>query len=388
MLALLFRTIEFCFYAVLLRFVDWASRLPRETQPDAMRIYRENLALKAQLHALQIHLATINTKTQKLPRISLHQRAAQVFAYLVTRGSDQFQRYRLTDSLQTIQRWATVFRSFSMKRRGGARGGRPTTDPVIVELVLTLKRENPLWGKRRIREALRRMGVKVSEPTIGNILADHGLGPRPRTTVAKEILKTSVKDALWAMDFFAVRLAKGKVVQVLLIIDIATRELMDLRVHDGWDVDAAWTVRSLNRVTTLEGRKPQGLVHDHGATFFGHFERQMRVMEIPQHVTAVRSPWLNAFAERTIYSVRRELLSHVLARDADELQWYLDEYRHWANHARPHNGLNGLAPGDVGKPQAAVLELDDLRGRRLERKRYAHGLLTGYALADGARRAA
>ena len=165
-------------------------------------------------------------------------------------------------------------------------------------------------------------------------------------------------------------------------IDIATRELMDLRVYDGWDVDAPWTVRMLNRVVTTEGRTPAGVVHDHGLTFRGHFEQQMRVMEIEQHTTAVRSPWLNAFAERAIYSVRRELLSHVVAKDAIELQWYLDEYRHWANHARPHNGLDGLAPRDVGKPVAPVLELDELRSRRLERKQYAHGLLSGYALCD------
>lgn len=380
MLSLLVRSAEFCFYAVLLRFVDWASALPRETEPDAMRLYRENLALKAQLHALQIHVATMNHAAQKMPRIPLRMRAAQVFAYLLTRGRDQFQRYRLTDSLQTIQRWATVFRSLSVKRRGGAHGGRPETDAVVVELVLTLKRENPIWGKRRIREALQRLGVKVSEPTIKNILAEHGLGPRPRTPEVKEILKTSVRDALWALDYFAVRVAKGKYVQVLLIIDIATRELMDLRVHDGWDVDAVSTVRMLNRVVTTEGRTPAGIVHDHGSTFFGHFKRQMRVMEIPQHVTAVRSPWLNAFAERAIYSVRREPLSHVVAKDARELQWYLDEYRRWANHARPHNGLDGLAPKDVGKPTAPVLQLDELRRRRLERKRFAHGLLSGFAL--------
>ena len=72
-----------------------------------------------------------------------------------------------------------------------------------------------------VHDALRRMGVKVSEPTIENILAEHGLGPRPRTPKVRESLRTSVKDALWALDFFAVRLAKGKSVQVLLIIDIA-----------------------------------------------------------------------------------------------------------------------------------------------------------------------
>lgn len=45
--ALFFRSSEFTFYAVLLRWVDWVSRLPRETQPDAMRLYRENVASRS-----------------------------------------------------------------------------------------------------------------------------------------------------------------------------------------------------------------------------------------------------------------------------------------------------------------------------------------------------
>jgi hypothetical protein len=36
--------------------VDRASRLPRDTTvPEAMRLYRENIALKAQLDALERH---------------------------------------------------------------------------------------------------------------------------------------------------------------------------------------------------------------------------------------------------------------------------------------------------------------------------------------------
>jgi hypothetical protein len=139
MFALLFRSFEFTFYALLLRAVDWVSRLPRDTQPDAMRLYRENLALKAQLRALQVHLGTLNAG--KRPRIPLQLRAAQVFAYLLTRGGDQFHRYFLSDTAQTIRRWSSVFRSFHSGRRGG---GRPPLALEVVELIVTLKRENPV----------------------------------------------------------------------------------------------------------------------------------------------------------------------------------------------------------------------------------------------------
>ena len=53
MAKVLLRTLEFALYHLLIGFVDRLSRLPRDScPPDAMRLYRENLALKVQTDAL------------------------------------------------------------------------------------------------------------------------------------------------------------------------------------------------------------------------------------------------------------------------------------------------------------------------------------------------
>jgi hypothetical protein len=50
--ALTLRAVEFGFYHLLLTTVDRVSHLPRNTtMPEAARLYRENIALKAQLDA-------------------------------------------------------------------------------------------------------------------------------------------------------------------------------------------------------------------------------------------------------------------------------------------------------------------------------------------------
>ena len=68
MLALLVRTAEFLFYHLLLSIVDRVSRLPRNTMmPEAMRLYRENIALKAQLDALGAHLSRMEKPAARLP---------------------------------------------------------------------------------------------------------------------------------------------------------------------------------------------------------------------------------------------------------------------------------------------------------------------------------
>jgi hypothetical protein len=70
---------------------------------------------------------------------------------------------------------------------------------------------------------------------------------------------------------------------------------------------------------------------------------------------------------------------------AVDLQFYLDEYRRYANTERPHHGLEGRTPAEVSAavPEAEVIDLVALRSRRLVRRAYAHGLLQGYALIEG-----
>ncbi len=384
MLSLTFRMLEFFVYHLLISLVDRVTRLPRyTTDPDAMRLYRENIALKAQLDALERHIVMMETK--KRPALRL--RAAQVFAYLLTRGNEPFQRYFLSAPLVTIKRWATRFRSL---RRHVPVGGRPPLDQAVVDLIVTLKRENPAWGQRRIREELRRMGIRVSEPTIVRILREHGFTPRPLHRLSFDRVRATAKDALWALDFFAVKTAKGIWLQALLIIDIHTRELLDIRVYDGWDVDSIWTIRVFNETVARTKRKPVAVVHDHGPQFLGQFQRQLRVQEVEEEVTPCGIPQMNCYAERAIGSIRRELLRHIRVPDAASLQFYLDEYRRFANTERPHQGLEGRTPEDVSTaaPKAEVIDLAAVRSRRLVRRAYAHGLLQGYSLADGADRAA
>jgi hypothetical protein len=93
---------------------------------------------------------------------------------------------------------------------------------------------------------------------------------------------------------------------------------------------------------------------------------------------------MNCYAERAIGSIRRELLRHIRVHDATELQYFLDEYRRYANTERPHQGLDGRTPEEIAKgtPEAEVIDLATVRRRRLERREYAHGLLQGYALVE------
>ena len=382
MLSVVFHAMEFLAYHIIISFVDRVSRLPRNsTPPEMMRILRENIALKSQVRALVLELKAVKGKK---PDVSMRTRAAQALAYLLTRGDKSFTRYYLSASMPTLRSWATRFRRGPWPWRKN-RGGRPPLAKEVTEIIVTLKKANGSWGAKRIQDELRRMGIKVSQPTIQKVLREHGFDPlrggEPRSW---ERFKSSAKDAIWALDFFAVRLARGAWVQVLLVIDLHTREILELRAGEGWAVDSIWTIRAFSEAMRRESRRPGALVHDRGSQFKGQFERQLRVLEIEQRRTPPALPWVNGVAERAVKSVRLDILNHVRCRDVGELQWYLDEYRGYYCRHRAHQAVNGETPAAFGNgsPGAEVISLDDVRRRRLVCRSFAHGLLNAYELVD------
>jgi transposase InsO family protein len=222
------------------------------------------------------------------------------------------------------------------------------------------------------------------------VLKEAGFSPSGGHPLNLDKWRAAVKDAIWALDFFFVRTAKGVWLNVLLVIDLHTREILELRACDAWGPTAEWTIRTFAAAIHRENRQPGAVVHDHGTHFLGQFERQLRVLEIERRRTPVALPFVNGTAERAIKSVRLEMLNHVRVRDAEELQWYLDEYRAYYNEHRANQATGGQTPAAFsrGSPGAEVISLNDLRQRRLVRRRFAHGLLNAYELVEVDRAAA
>ena len=74
-------------------------------------------------------------------------------------------------------------------------------------------------------------------------------------------------------------------------------------------------------------------------------------MGIGEVLTAPRSPWQNAYAERFIGSARRECLDHVIVFSAAGLQRLMKRYCGYYEQSRTHLSLNKDAP--IPRPIAA-----------------------------------
>lgn len=372
---------RFIIYWPLILLIDKLSKIGYSPHPSELRrLYSENLALKAVNESLRMELHKARNKRAPL---SISTRLSQVFAYLLTRGNKLFQDRFFGSSPSTIKTWASRFRH--PFRKPNKRMGRPPIDEVIVEWVLRIKRENPRFGAPKISKTLARMGIRVSVYSVSKILKEHGLHPIDDRRSKWEKWAGALKDDVWAMDFFFTHLRKGTEVAVLLVCDTFTKEILELRAFEGRRyLDSFGVAGVLVDVFRKWKRRPQKLVHDRDPLFKGQVIRLLAVTEIDELKSPPRYPNMNCYAERSVQSVKYELINHIRAETVEELQSFLDEYQTWFNQYRAHEALDGMTPSEFadGKRIADVTRMDDVRAKRLESVEFAGGKLVGYRWVD------
>ena len=109
------------------------------------------------------------------------------------------------------------------------------------------------------------------------------------------------------------------------------------------------------------------LVRDRDAKFTAAFDMVLAAEGIQVLRTPVRAPRANAYAERWVGTVRREVLDRMLILGHRHLERALGEYALHYNRHRPHRALGQtppLAPGQPSRPSpdARVVRHDRLGG--------------------------
>ena len=106
---------------------------------------------------------------------------------------------------------------------------------------------------------------------------------------------------------------------------------------------AEWTARQIVEAVAEEAL-PRFLVRDRDKVYGERFRRVTEVLRIEEVITAARSPWQNAYAERLIGSLQRECLDYVIVLDERHLVRILGEYFQYYNASRCHLSLAGDSP--------------------------------------------
>jgi putative transposase len=116
-------------------------------------------------------------------------------------------------------------------------------------------------------------------------------------------------------------------------------------------------------------------MRDRDALYGRRFQKRLRTMRIEERVTARQSPWQNIFAERVIWSIRRECLDYIIILSKDHLARILSSYVGYYNRSRTHHRLNldcpeprRVQPPSEGKDIVAIPYVGGLH-HRYERRR-------------------
>jgi transposase len=342
-----------------------------------LRLSRREEAWKtAEILILRHQLAVLQRHQPRRPKLNWADRAL-IAALLSVIPKARRQGLRLLVTPDTILRWhRNIVRRRQAARSRSGRTGRPATRRNIRTLVLRLARENPGWGYRRIHGELAGLGVKVAASTVWEILKANGLNPaRRRTWPTWSQFLRSQADAILASDFFTAGLPGGTQAYVLAVIEHATRRIRVLGVTPH-PTGEQTTQQARNLIMELgdQADRVKFMIRDRGPDFTTAFDAILADAGIRTVLCNVRTPRMNAIAERWIGGCRRELLDRTLIWNQNHLRRILREYETCHNQHRPHRFLHGAAPL---KPLPDPVNLDQYRVRK-----HAHvgGLINEYRL--------
>src|SRR5690348_7088749 len=167
----------------------------------------------------------------------------------------------------------------------------------------------------------------------------------------------------------------GTQAYVLAVIEHASRRIRILGVTSHPTGD--WTAQQARNLIMDLGEhahRVKFMIRDRGSNFTAAFDAVLADAGIRTVLCNVRTPRMNAIAERWIGGCRREFLDRTLVWNLAHLRRILHAYEIHHNQHRPHRSLHGAAPL---KPLPESADLDLFRVRK---HTHVAGLINEYRL--------
>jgi putative transposase len=228
---------------------------------------------------------------------------------------------------------------------------RPDHNGELRQELVSVARQKPRYGYRRLHALLSRRGFAVSAQRIYRLYKAEGLMVRrlrrkrlSRVAVASNLMRSNQE---WALDFVCDALATGRGIRALTVVDAFTRENLSLEVDTS--LSSRRVTRALEAVIERRGM-PEAIRCDNGPELTSrHFlswceERKIQLI----HIQPGR-PMQNGHIESFNGRLRDECLNanwfHNLADARSKIRAWRDEY----NGERPHSSLGYRTPNEFAE---------------------------------------
>ena len=169
-----------------------------------------------------------------------------------------------------------------------------------------------------------------------------------------------------AVDFFTVDTVLLQRLYVLFAIEIATRRvhLLGVTAHPAGEW-VAQQARNLLMELSERGDRFRFVVRDRDTKFTAVFDAVLAAAGIEVLTPPVRASRADAYAERWVGTVRRELLDRMLVFSRRHSESVLTEYVDYYNAHRPHRSLGQAPPLGPAQPPVAAVGAQVMRRDRL-----------------------
>lgn len=242
---------------------------------------------------------------------------------------------------------ATYKRWLNGKKEKRSKPGRPGTPRATVNLVLQFASENLMWGYKHIHGELRKLGIRIGETTVRDILNREGHYPVPEKgrrnpqSTWKQFISSHM-DTLIACDFFTkpVYMLKGRIdAYVLVFIHLGSRRVF-MSPATFYPTEEWVLQQARNATMWLQdlGIQATHLIHDRDAKFNPAFREFWKTEKIKCVKTPVRAPQANGYAEACIGVFKKKCLDHFICFSLDQLDYIKREWLAYYNFQRPHQG--------------------------------------------------
>ena len=232
--------------------------------------------------------------------------------------------------------------------------------PQVESLIVSLKRDKPHWGARKIRELLvRRLAGDVRIPaksTIHAVLHRHGLvkeAGRPRHRATGTPLSTgAAPNDLWCADFKGeFKLGNGQYCYPLTVTDYASRFLLLCEALESTRED--WAITAFEQLFQERGL-PEAIRSDNGVPFaspnalFNLSKLSVWWLRLGIAIERIKpgQPQQNGRHERMHLTLKQEA-TRPPGLNSLQQQARFDAFQQEVNTERPHEALAMKCPAEV-----------------------------------------
>jgi transposase InsO family protein len=233
---------------------------------------------------------------------------------------------------------------------------RPDRNGELRERIVALAQRHRRYGAGMIYLKLRQANLVVNHKRVDRLYALERLQVRRRrrkkVPVAdrQPLIRPGAANEVWSMDFVFDRVASGRLIKCLVVVDDATREAVAIAVEH--HIGGEKLIRILDEICAKRG-KPAVIRSDNGKEFTG---KAMLTWAHRQGITLrliePGKPNQNAYVESFNGRLRDECLNDNWFVDLSHTRTVIEGWRREYNEERPKKSLGGLTPAAYAKQLA------------------------------------